>query len=591
MKIIKKIKLLPKIEIIFLLILVIFSVYGSVENYIFIKKDNTPFITDMVMMYEISKIKYNRIKEQQISSFISEFDELVYPTYTEAPVTILQPIPFYFIFGVSEDTATFSNIIHLFILLFSVYFIGRKIRNPYTGFLSALVLFFIPATLPFSRSYIYIFALASFVTLSLCLFLYSDFFKKRNISIFLGLSIGLGMLTKPLFIFYFLPISSIFLIKYILYRRRCNARLFTKKQIINLCLSFFITLTLILSWYPNNMSYLEDMSERLRDYHSRSDFYGLSFFESSLKILYEYFYEFGYKIVLKIYLIPLILYSLYLSIRLFRKKSREGSIVKIEDLMIGTYLVFIPLLFSKTFPVTLLFSKAFHRYLIPLIPFFSIIIGDSFFTIISFIKLNIIKKMNFNLLFSIFILSLLLIMIIYNNDLKEIEKERIPYYSRQVYYVYGMIIPQKRSITPINLTIQIKDLLIRTNSTRILSLQASEIIWLVLHELRAKNYAVSEHIYCLTTPDKRDHYSACGIPKNITRDFVCNYDLIIDSDKYIDSNDYRVLEQSFPELLDTAKNILSTWKNCLNNYTLAKTITDVPFERQENSTLYIYVKK
>ena len=97
----------------------------SVNNYKVLEKDNTPFVFDIYDLYSMSTTFYEYLVLFQINDFFHYYLnwEKDYP-----PLLIFQAIPFYLIMGVSEDTAAFSNTIHIFILVFSVYFLGKK--NP-----------------------------------------------------------------------------------------------------------------------------------------------------------------------------------------------------------------------------------------------------------------------------------------------------------------------------------------------------------------------------------------------------------------------------------------------------------------------------
>ncbi len=246
-----KLKRLPKQEVVFLSLLFLLSIYGAIENFRIIKEDTTPFYYDVLDSYVLSERYYNLLSKGQFSRFVYEYIFNYNKDYP--PVLIFQPFLFYPIFGVSEDTAAFSNILPLFVILFSTYFLGKRIKNCYVGVLSAIILFFIPGFLPFSRVYLPEFVLASLVTLSLALFLYSDFFENTKLSVLLGFIGGLGMLSKITYPLYVTPFIFIVLIKYVLSRKNKSQAIISKNQIRNILFSSFTFIIIISIWYLKNL--------------------------------------------------------------------------------------------------------------------------------------------------------------------------------------------------------------------------------------------------------------------------------------------------------------------------------------------------
>ncbi|MFA5146719.1 MAG: glycosyltransferase family 39 protein [Candidatus Omnitrophota bacterium] len=101
--------------------------------------------------------------------------------------------------GLSKRVAVSANIPYIFIMLFSVYFTGKKMRDAKTGLLAAFIMTAFPMTLAMSRYFMLEFSLTAMVSMSVCLLVYSDLFDRRAFSLLLGVSLGLGMLTKQTF--------------------------------------------------------------------------------------------------------------------------------------------------------------------------------------------------------------------------------------------------------------------------------------------------------------------------------------------------------------------------------------------------------
>lgn len=116
------VKIKEKQNILFLSIIFLLFLYGSVETYMILIEDNIPLLENAE--YYTSVKYYNLVKNFKILDLIN----LYFFNYRHEypPFIMLQTLPFYFLFVPSQDTAVLSNILNLFIILFSTYFIGKK---------------------------------------------------------------------------------------------------------------------------------------------------------------------------------------------------------------------------------------------------------------------------------------------------------------------------------------------------------------------------------------------------------------------------------------------------------------------------------
>ncbi len=108
----------------------------------------------------------------------------------------LTAAPFYLLCGESYDIACFSNNIFLIMLLIAVYRMGKLLYGRATGFWAAFILSFYPFVTRFSRLYWSEICLMAFFALSLYLLIKAQSFRNRRYSCWLGLGIGMGMLSK-----------------------------------------------------------------------------------------------------------------------------------------------------------------------------------------------------------------------------------------------------------------------------------------------------------------------------------------------------------------------------------------------------------
>jgi 4-amino-4-deoxy-L-arabinose transferase-like glycosyltransferase len=118
------------------------------------------------------------------------------------PLFSCSSIPIYAIFGLSKDVATFSNLIFLAILIFSVYGIGKKVYSKRVGLLSVFIISMYPLIINLSRDYLIDLSLISMVSLNVYILLLTERFSNLKYSIVFGVTFGLGMLSKWTFIIF-----------------------------------------------------------------------------------------------------------------------------------------------------------------------------------------------------------------------------------------------------------------------------------------------------------------------------------------------------------------------------------------------------
>jgi len=149
------------------------------------------------------------------------------------------------ILGTSHLALVMINTVYLLILSISIYFIGLKLFDKTTGLLAAGLISMYPAIFRYSRVFGPDFALTAMVCLSICLLLYSDYFRNKKFSLLFGISLGIGMLTKWTFILFLIgPLG------YILFRTFLSASVKNKQQRF-LNISFSLTLGILIAalWY------------------------------------------------------------------------------------------------------------------------------------------------------------------------------------------------------------------------------------------------------------------------------------------------------------------------------------------------------
>lgn len=228
-------------------ILSLIFVFYSLANYIVIKQDTSPLLYDSAEFLNYGLRLYRNLTSNVDGNKIQALLRFWYSgTWHKAPLVIIFTIPFYLLFGPTQDAAQLSNAFFLAILIFSVYLIGKRFQDRITGLVAAFLLLTFPIIMGQSRIYWLDFPLTCWVAFSICLLLYSDHFKNKLFSVLFGLSLGVGSLIKQtLPVFILGPV-----IFFIICRRPYEEK---AKRIQNILFAVGIAAIIVLSWYLPNL--------------------------------------------------------------------------------------------------------------------------------------------------------------------------------------------------------------------------------------------------------------------------------------------------------------------------------------------------
>jgi 4-amino-4-deoxy-L-arabinose transferase-like glycosyltransferase len=173
--------------------------FHAVNNCIFLFNTDTPPHYDCGYHLQLSINFYERLFK---FSGWDYFASLLFSSSFYPPVAYTAAAPFYLVFGITEDAANLGNLLFLALLLWSTYEIGRLLVNPETGMLAAALVSFFPFVYGISRVYYVETALMAVTAFAVLRLIRTRSFEDRRQSIFFGLSVGLGMLTKWAFAFF-----------------------------------------------------------------------------------------------------------------------------------------------------------------------------------------------------------------------------------------------------------------------------------------------------------------------------------------------------------------------------------------------------
>jgi 4-amino-4-deoxy-L-arabinose transferase-like glycosyltransferase len=171
---------------------------------------------------------------------------LLSPKYP--PLTYLLAVPFQLWLGWGNDQALWTNGLYSAILIVCVYGLGKKLFTPSVGLWGATIMVLMPRLYHTRLQFLLDNPLLAFTILTFtCLTYWQD---QKNIrqqwfwTGLLGLSLGLGLLTKQSILFYlFFPFSGI--IFYLLWHRQWL-------RLGQLIISFFVSALVWFPWYRTN---------------------------------------------------------------------------------------------------------------------------------------------------------------------------------------------------------------------------------------------------------------------------------------------------------------------------------------------------
>jgi hypothetical protein len=193
----------------YLALLLVLILYGT-NIYYLINADFAPPMWDEAVHLRDSLVYHNilsnpsQINFKVISDILGKSEQypLIRPSGYYPPLGPILTSFLYFFFGTSTRVAIMSNMVFLFILIFSIYKIGTQMFNRNTGLLASVLILLFPIVLKHSVVYMPDLPLTAIVAFSIFTILKSDYFRDTKFSVISGFSFGLGMLTKWTYLFF-----------------------------------------------------------------------------------------------------------------------------------------------------------------------------------------------------------------------------------------------------------------------------------------------------------------------------------------------------------------------------------------------------
>jgi hypothetical protein len=264
------------------------------------------------------------------------------------------------IFNLDADGAVLlMDIIFLSILVFSMFKIGQFLLNYQAGTFAAFLVTMYPIMIGFTRHYNIDLPLMAMMSLSFFLLLKTQGFTDLKYCLFWGLSAGLGLLTKHMFII-LMFLSGLYII--------CHVK--GGRPFRNVFASLFVCTLIAGPWYLLNKGrqyeYIQKLqwplwSSLFKQPISSLDFYLLEFINKQASFIYFLLF--------------------FISLILFVFKYRKLS----YKILILTWVIMIYVIF--TFPVFVYFTN--ERYTVPILIPVTLIISIAIFSI----KKNFVRRM------------------------------------------------------------------------------------------------------------------------------------------------------------------------------------------------------
>lgn len=375
-----------------LAIIVIFTLVIAIINLKWIQLNQAPPQWDQSVYLNGSEILFDTLKNKGIIEFYHTIPKIL--GQNRAPLLSIAVIPLYLLFGNGDKIAVFLNIGLLFVFSIYIYKLSSLLFNKKVGLYSVLISQTIPLILSINRQFYTEYLLTTLVIVFLYYLVKSKEFQHHDSNIKLGVTLGLGMLSKISFPLIILGPSIIILIT------RIKNQKITLKLLLNLIEILAPALIIASSWYIPNLNNLIKFGIDVAWGKTASDYGDPNIFNLSYIInLYK-------KII-----INGSLYYFILFVFLFYKNKKQ----KIFKKHFPSFLFLISWIIFPLITLTFAVTKDL-RYAIPFIPALGIFIAfyyDNF--------INKYKNTLHNFLLTLILLFLIpLLITLYNSFLSDV---------------------------------------------------------------------------------------------------------------------------------------------------------------------------
>lgn len=233
----------------YLLVILALLIFHGVNNYIWLGLNQLPPFDDQAC-HLLGSLQCIDILSKPFWGMFGKLMDFTISDFYPPLFHICMAI-FNIFFGRSMIMSIMANLPFFALLFLSLYYIGKKMGDKNIGLLASFIVSMYPYVFGASKMPLPDFALTAMVAFSLCCLLYTDNFTNRFLSLLFGVSLGLGMLTKQVFIFFIIT-PFIFVMAMLFYKQG----VLNKHRIINLFISLSIAFIITGFWYLPKLSIL-----------------------------------------------------------------------------------------------------------------------------------------------------------------------------------------------------------------------------------------------------------------------------------------------------------------------------------------------
>lgn len=175
------------------ILLILLLLFLATTNWVWLTLDTQPPWWDQSNYLQASLQHARYLQKLNLGCFFKNFISF---SRTRPPLVMLLNTPVYFFNYRNEDVAVMINVLFMAFTFLIIFKICKDYLNPKTAVLSCFLLSVYPVIYGHMRTYLMDIGLMFIVSASIYLLLKCDGFRSLKYSILLGLSLGLGMLTR-----------------------------------------------------------------------------------------------------------------------------------------------------------------------------------------------------------------------------------------------------------------------------------------------------------------------------------------------------------------------------------------------------------
>ncbi len=228
------------------LILAVMILFFIAGNLVWFQLDLAPPMWDQSHYLAASEHLFRTLKEQGLVSFYHAYTN----TFgTKAPLVTVLPVPFFYLFGNTYQSALYVNLAFILICSLYLYKLASFIADKKAALLTVFILNTFPLTFAMSREVLVEYGLMTLVIAWMYHLIRLDASSRLRDAVGLGTVLGLGMLMKLSYIVY-IAIPTLFLIaaRYVEYRKPPD------HWIRNLLIVVSLGAVIAGTWYLKNLS-------------------------------------------------------------------------------------------------------------------------------------------------------------------------------------------------------------------------------------------------------------------------------------------------------------------------------------------------